>query len=235
MKLILGLVGGLVASIIIGFFFQHLLPFEFIPIGIIILAAPWAGLIIFLKIRKPKATYKGGENEKITKQLSDKEHRLFYIMPLQELSGTQFEDYTSVVLRLNGFDVSNTVGGSADGGVDLIAQKPGSVKIAVQCKHYKTKVENEIINQIMGSKGIYGCAAAMVVTNSTYTRQAVIAAATLGVTLIDGFTLDQLRNKAHKSSDPKLMKNGSDKAPKWKQIDPKSQYGLILERAKKKK
>lgn len=94
----------------------------------------------------------------------------FSIRKIDRMSGIEFENYLSFQLQRMGFEVSATKA-SADYGADLILQKK-SLRIAVQAKRYQGKIGVKAVQEVIGSMAYYEAAKGLVITNSTYTKNA---------------------------------------------------------------
>ncbi|MBP0963230.1 MAG: restriction endonuclease, partial [Oscillospiraceae bacterium] len=105
-------------------------------------------------------------------------------------NGLQFEEYLGRLFAGLGYQVSTT-SATADHGVDLILSK-GGIRYALQAKFYSGKVGNKAVQEVYSGMSIWGASAAVVVTTSSFTPQAVQDAAQLGVTLVDGQELHRL-------------------------------------------
>ena len=79
---------------------------------------------------------------------------------LNGMSWRQFEMLVGEGFRLQGYQVAETGGGGADGGVDLVLTKPGkngSEKFLVQCKQWRAyKVGVDVVRELYGSQGDQG-------------------------------------------------------------------------------
>lgn len=86
------------------------------------------------------------------------------------LSGHRFEEEFGMILRNNGYSISVTKG-SADGGVDIVAQK-GRVKKIIQCKAHKNPIGPSPIRELFGvlSSGDFKATSAIVVCLGGFTR-----------------------------------------------------------------
>lgn len=91
------------------------------------------------------------------------------------MSGYEFEDFLSEFFSQRGYRVSPT-GYSQDQGIDIIIEKDGK-RIGVQAKCYSSPVGNKAIQETVAGMNYHNCTHGMVITNSTYTRQAVDLAA----------------------------------------------------------
>ena len=86
------------------------------------------------------------------------------------MDGLQFEHRCAELLRYRGFHKVAVTKGSGDQGVDILAQKNG-IKYGIQCKYYSYPVGNKAIQEAYAGADFYDCDVAMVMTNSTFTRQ----------------------------------------------------------------
>ena len=98
------------------------------------------------------------------------------------MDGLQFEHRCAELLRYRGFRKVTVTKGSGDQGIDILAQKNGT-KYGIQCKYYSYPVGNKAIQEAYAGADFYDCDAAMVMTNSTFTRQARELAEKLDVEL----------------------------------------------------
>lgn len=105
------------------------------------------------------------------------------ILEIDRMLGTTFERYLVAVFRQLGHQVQHT-GRIGDYGADLVIARNGERTI-VQAKRWNRKVGVRAIQEAVAAKGMYGCTAAMVVTNSFYTEQAKTLARANGVELWD--------------------------------------------------
>lgn len=115
---------------------------------------------------------------------------------LKELNGYDFERLVGMYYRDKGYE-PQIVGGSGDHEVDLILTDPKEkYKIAVQCKHWKTKnVGNDVILRLSAGKRVHKCLDAWCITTSNYTNSAKEAAERLNIRLLNGLHVqDQIGN-----------------------------------------
>jgi restriction system protein len=105
------------------------------------------------------------------------------IADIDQMDGKTFEQYLEALFERLGFQVERTryVG---DYGADLVVGKDG-VKTIVQAKRWKKPVGVKAVQEAVAAKAMYGCTEAMVVTNSTYSKQAVELAKANKVVLWD--------------------------------------------------
>lgn len=96
---------------------------------------------------------------------------------LEHLDGYEFERLVAMYYDAKGYKPELTKG-SGDHEVDLILTDPKeNYKIAVQCKHWKTKnVGNDVIIRLVGGKRTHKCIDAWCITTSNYTKTAQEAA-----------------------------------------------------------
>ena len=113
----------------------------------------------------------------------------FSITDVSSLDGVEYEAFCAEILEKEGWKVQRTPA-SGDHGVDLIAEKPGR-RVAIQCKKYSTPVGNKAVQEAYSGMNFFDANEAVVVTNSTFTKAANIAANKLSVALKHH---DQLRS-----------------------------------------
>jgi restriction system protein len=92
------------------------------------------------------------------------------IAEIDRMSGPVFEQFLATLFRGLGYRVERT-GRAGDFGADLIIAREG-VRTIVQAKRYARSVGVKAVQEAFAAKNMYGCTAAMVVTNSRFTRQA---------------------------------------------------------------
>ena len=92
------------------------------------------------------------------------------IREVDRMDGKTFERFLEVLFNSLGYKVERTRYVN-DYGADLVVAK-GGIKTVIQAKRYKRRVGIGAVQEAVAAKALYGCSEAMVVTNSTYTRQA---------------------------------------------------------------
>jgi len=95
---------------------------------------------------------------------------------IDQMSGTDFEEFVAAQLRTAGWSVIRTAA-SGDYGVDLIAKKDDT-RMAVQCKRLAKAVGIAAVQQVVSGALHHGCDQTVVVTNRGFTRAAHQLAAT---------------------------------------------------------
>ncbi len=108
-------------------------------------------------------------------------------------SGEEFEWFCTSILEKNGYTNIITTPVSGDHGVDIITEKD-SIKYAIQCKYYSSPVGNKAVQEVFSGRAFYKCDIAVVMTNNTFTKQAIQEATALGVKLWDVNYLQSLVN-----------------------------------------
>ena len=103
------------------------------------------------------------------------------------VDGHDYEYRVAEYLRRRGYHSVSVTQASGDYGADVIAKK-GTKKYAIQCKYYSSPVGVAAVQEVTAAKAHYGCNAAMVVTNNTFTAAAEKLAAENGVVLLPGVT-----------------------------------------------
>ena len=102
------------------------------------------------------------------------------------MSWRDFERLVGQAFRNKGFTVSETGGGGADGGVDLVISR-GRETILVQCKHWRsTKVGVRQVRELFGVMAARGATGGYVVTSGSFSSDALSFAKGRNIELIDG-------------------------------------------------
>ena len=115
---------------------------------------------------------------------------------LSILNGHAFEEYLTQLFSDLGYAVKKTPG-SGDYGADLILETAES-RIVVQAKQYKSDVGFDAVKEIHFAKTFYEADEAWVVCTKEFTRQAVEAASTTNVRLVNGAELGMFIGMAHR-------------------------------------
>lgn len=123
------------------------------------------------------------------------------------LDGMRWQEFEMLVgeaFRLQGFQVAETGGGGADGGIDLVLSKPmqnGREKYLVQCKQWRAwKVGVDVVRELYGVMAARGAAGGFVVTSGRFTAAATQFAEGRNLTLIDGPQLQRMLREAKGSA-----------------------------------
>ena len=103
-----------------------------------------------------------------------------------------YEEHCALLLKSAGWTAQATQK-SGDQGADVIAVK-NNIKIVVQCKLYTGTVGNDAVQQVYTAQNFQSAQAAIVVTNSTFSKSARQASATTGVHLIHHSQLIETAN-----------------------------------------
>ncbi len=110
---------------------------------------------------------------------------------LDDITWQEFEVLVGEVFRRLGYQVEETGGGGADGGIDLILRRNGE-KFLVQCKQWKAfRVSVEVVREMFGLMTAKGADGGFVVTSGRFTKPAIEFAQGRNLSLIDGPALLQ--------------------------------------------
>lgn len=101
------------------------------------------------------------------------------------LSGLEFEKTFAKILQLLGYHNIEVTSSSGDFGIDVLAKDNNDILYGFQCKLYSNTVGNDAIQQAYSGKKHYNCDIAIVVTNNTFTEQAIQQARETQVILWD--------------------------------------------------
>jgi len=107
-----------------------------------------------------------------------------------DLSGSAFEDLLVQLYGAMGYSVQKT-GQVGDAGCDLVVNM-GNERVVVQAKRYAGTVGIAAVQEANTAKPIYNCSRAMVVTTSSFTKEAYEAARANNVKLVEGEELGGL-------------------------------------------
>ncbi|ADE12658.1 restriction endonuclease [Sideroxydans lithotrophicus] len=121
---------------------------------------------------------------------------------LDDMSWQEFEMLVGEAFRRGGYTVTETGGGGADGGVDLVLHKD-SEKFLVQCKQWKAfKVGVTTIRELYGVMAAGGATGGFVVTSGVFTQEAKAFAEGRNIDLIDGAELKEIIREVRPSTFP---------------------------------
>jgi len=109
-------------------------------------------------------------------------------------NGQDFEEYVAALLKSNGYRHIRTTPKSGDYGADIIAEKDG-LSYAIQCKLYEKAVGIKAVQEIFSAMQYYECDAAVVATNSRFSRNAANLAESTGTILWDRDALVEMALK----------------------------------------
>lgn len=114
------------------------------------------------------------------------------IASIRKLTWREFERLIGEVFRRRDYEVTETGGGGADGGIDLVLRR-GNEKAVVQCKQWRTyKVAVQPIRELYGVMVAERAQRAIFVTSGIYTREARSFAEGKPIELVDGEQLVEL-------------------------------------------
>jgi restriction system protein len=104
---------------------------------------------------------------------------------IRDLPWKRFEDLLGEAYRRQGYQVEETLGGGADGGVDLVLGRDGDVTL-VQCKRWKgMPVPVQAVRELFGVLHDRGAASAKLVATSRFTSEAIAFAKGKPIELVD--------------------------------------------------
>lgn len=104
-------------------------------------------------------------------QSDDEDDEEYISAPPKYTTGLEYERYVAQSLKTSGCENVEVTPASGDFGADIIFRKNGA-KVCAQCKLYSKPVGISAVQEVIGAKAHYKCAAAMVITNSTFTEKA---------------------------------------------------------------
>ncbi len=114
------------------------------------------------------------------------------VSALNGMSWQEFEMLVGEAFRRTGYKVSESGGGGADGGVDIVLKKDNEIFL-VQCKQWKAlKVGVSTVRELYGVMAAEGAVGGFVVTSGTFTQEAKTFANGRNIDLIDGSDLKKI-------------------------------------------
>jgi restriction system protein len=106
------------------------------------------------------------------------------LQSLRGLSWKRFEDLVAEIYRRQGYSVQETLGGGADGGVDLVLRRNGETSL-VQCKRWSGKpVPVQTVRELYGVLTDRRAASAKLIATTSFTQDAVAFARNKPIELI---------------------------------------------------
>lgn len=149
-------------------------------------------------------------------------------------SGVDFERYIQQSFINQGYQVFDTPA-SNDYGSDLIIHY-GTIVFSIQCKYYDRPVGVKAVQEVMGSLSYYNANYGIVITNNTFTQQAVNLARTNSILLIGDAQLQNCLMYGYKqlldyfiennNSSSRRVQNDSEE---WVLTDLQIRYGVNKE------
>jgi len=132
---------------------------------------------------------------------------------LNSMSWQEFELLVGEGFRQQGYQVTESGGGGADGGVDLVLHKGGD-KLLVQCKQWKAfAVGVTVVRELYGVMAADGAAGGFIVTSGRFTPEAKAFAKGRNITLMEGPDLLTLIKRAQAGRTSKPAPVESAEAP----------------------
>ncbi len=102
-------------------------------------------------------------------------------------SGSDYEKWCALWLQKHGYKNVRMTKASRDQGIDILCEK-NNYRYGIQCKYYSSPVGNFSVQEAYTGAAFYQCDQAVVMTNSTFTKDAEDAAEETNVELWDHFS-----------------------------------------------
>lgn len=134
---------------------------------------------------------------------------------VEGMTWVEFERLVAETFRQRGYNVTETGGRTADGGVDLALTK-GKERLLVQCKQWRARsVGVTVIRELYGIIAASRATGGYVVTSGMFTHDAKQFARSCSIELIDGDGLESLiRDLNRKQTDENHSENTQFPSPK---------------------
>jgi restriction system protein len=111
---------------------------------------------------------------------------------IRAMSWRAFEQLIGEAYRRQGFQVTETGQGGADGGIDLLLRKGGGTTL-VQCKHWHSqKVSVNVVREMYGLLAHHGADAVKIICTGVFTADCEAFARGKPIELVDGPTVLEL-------------------------------------------
>lgn len=190
------------------FIFKNGLDWYYLISLLIIIAIVQGLLLRFSAIKKKttpkKASKKSPNTSKSIKSKNLTEKELLTV-DIDSMSGDDFENLMYLYFKDKGYKPYKTPP-TGDHGVDLVIKAPkDGLKIAVQCKRYKSNkgIGNADLIKLEAGKRFYKCPKTLFITTSYYTDKAKEYAESVNMQLWNGLTV---QNKVEKWRKEKVKK-----------------------------
>jgi restriction system protein len=112
-------------------------------------------------------------------------YRVARMYEIDRMKGGQFEEFLAVYFRDLGYKILPHRGGAGDKGADLLMLSSDGRKFVVQAKRYAGKVPFDAIKQVHTARSLYGADAAIIISNTFFTKQTKETAQKLNIELWD--------------------------------------------------
>ena len=103
---------------------------------------------------------------------------------VDEMDGESFETWCISLRKRLGYRNFKIVPVVGDQGADFVATKSHK-RYAIKCKRHFTAVGVDTVEEVYSAQKYYNCDAAIIMTNSTFTNDAIELARQLGINLVD--------------------------------------------------
>lgn len=172
-------------------------------------AAPWIALF-FLMLAAGSAILAAKKRKLVDGQTN--------LESLRSISWKEFEWMVAEAYRRMGYTVDHSLGGGADGGIDVVLRKDAETVI-VQCKQWKVfSVGAPVIREIFGLLAHHQASRAIVITSGKFTADAQAFAAGKPIELVDGPALLRLvqdvQPKGTQTTPPTVSGSSAQSCPK---------------------
>jgi restriction system protein len=172
-------------------------------------AAPWIALFL-LMLAGGSAILAAKKRKLVDGQTS--------LESVRSLSWKEFEWMVAEAYRRMGYAVDHSVGGGADGGIDVVLRK-GAETVIVQCKQWKVfSVGAPIIREIFGLLAHHQASRAIVITSGKFTADAQAFASGKPIELVDGPALLRLvqgvQSRGTQTTPPAVSTSSTQGCPK---------------------
>ncbi len=103
----------------------------------------------------------------------NRKYKVAELAEIDEMTGEEFEDYLTYLFQHNGFIAERTQASNDYGADVVLTEKRTGQVIVVQAKRYGKPVGVTAVQEVIGAINYYEADEAWVVTNQSFTRQAI--------------------------------------------------------------
>lgn len=101
----------------------------------------------------------------------------------QRKRAIEYEQYVAMQLKRQGFQAVQLTPKTGDFGADILCFDRHGNSCAIQCKYYSKPVGYRAVEEALAGARYYNCKRALVITNTSFTKNAIRGAERLNVEL----------------------------------------------------
>ena len=126
------------------------------------------------------------------------------LQKIHQLDWYQFEKFNTALMKAEGWDATHFHSQYGDGGKDVVARRNGQT-LYIQCKALSSPVPEKIVRELLGSLSIARVASGAIHAAGPFSKSAQVLAVTVGIRLIDDYTLAARARKSIPSDQLRIV------------------------------